>query len=148
MRRNVNAVAATAALLLASPAAAQVRNAIERALILAGPDFDAGDVEVPWMLGPRGVLDLREPLHVVSSRDVGARRPQQHDNQRGDGEHTPPHLAGALLMMHAGLELQHVPYSGAAAGVAAVLGVDDGLVVEDVAMEHQPILAPRFSVLR
>jgi tripartite-type tricarboxylate transporter receptor subunit TctC len=38
------------------------------------------------------------------------------------GNGTPPHLAGALLMMHAGLELQHVPYSGAAAGVAAVLG--------------------------
>lgn len=38
------------------------------------------------------------------------------------GNGTPPHLAGALLMMHAGLDLQHVPYSGAAAGVAAVLG--------------------------
>lgn len=38
------------------------------------------------------------------------------------GNGTPPHLAGALLMMHAGVDLQHVPYSGAAAGVAAVLG--------------------------
>jgi tripartite-type tricarboxylate transporter receptor subunit TctC len=38
------------------------------------------------------------------------------------GNGTPPHLAGALLMMHAGLDLQHVPYTGAAAGVAAVLG--------------------------
>ena len=45
MRRNVNAVAAAAALLLASPAAAQVRNAVERAMVVAQepelrePDF-------------------------------------------------------------------------------------------------------------
>jgi hypothetical protein len=38
------------------------------------------------------------------------------------GNGTPPHLVGALLMTQAGLDLQHVPYTGAAAGVAAVLG--------------------------
>ena len=38
------------------------------------------------------------------------------------GNGTPSHLALALFMHHAGIEVQHVPYKGIPAGLAAVMG--------------------------
>ena len=38
------------------------------------------------------------------------------------GNGTPSHLASALFMHHAGIDVQHVPYKGMPAGLAAVMG--------------------------
>ena len=49
------------------------------------------------------------------------------------GNGTPSHLALALFMHHAGIELQHVPYKGIPAGLAAVMGEQVDIAFSGVA---------------
>lgn len=54
------------------------------------------------------------------------------------GNGTPAHLAVALLALRSGMQLRHVPFRGAAAGVAAVLGgqVDMMFAAAGAALPH------------
>ena len=75
-------------------------------------------VWTPTVLVVRGESSLRSLQDLIAMAKASPGRLTFSSGGNG----TPPHLAGALLMMHARVDLQHVPYSGAAAGVAAVLG--------------------------
>jgi tripartite-type tricarboxylate transporter receptor subunit TctC len=64
------------------------------------------------------------PSAVGSVADLVAAaraRPQALTYASG-GNGTPAHLAAALFSLGAGIQLRHVPYKGAVAGVAAVMG--------------------------
>jgi tripartite-type tricarboxylate transporter receptor subunit TctC len=77
--------------------------------------------QISWVVN---VLVVRAdaPFPAVKELITTAKaRPQQLTFASG-GNGTPAHLAGELFRLSAGLQMRHVPFKGAVAGVAAVLG--------------------------
>ncbi len=70
------------------------------------------------------VLVVRPGAAVTSLAELiaAAKSHPQALTYASGGNGTPAHLAAALFNLNAGIELRHVPFKGAAAGVAAVMG--------------------------
>ena len=68
------------------------------------------------------VVTTASPLSSVAQVVQAAKDRPGDLTYASGGNGTPAHLAGALFTLSAGLALRHVPYQGAVAGVAAVLG--------------------------
>ena len=118
------------------------------AVVKANPDgHTLGAVTMPWTVAPyllskmphdrvrdlapvrqvawvSNVLVVRPAAPFASVRqlvDAAKARPQELTFASG-GNGTPAHLSGELFRMSAGIEMRHVPYQGAVAGVTAVMG--------------------------
>jgi tripartite-type tricarboxylate transporter receptor subunit TctC len=79
------------------------------------------------------VLVVRADAPFASVDDLLAAARKAPLTYASGGNGTPAHLAGELLAQTLGLQLQHVPFNGAVAGVTAVVG---GHVA--VHVRHQP----------
>jgi tripartite-type tricarboxylate transporter receptor subunit TctC len=118
------------------------------AVVKANPDgHTLGAVTMPWTVAPyllskmphdmaRDLAPVRQlawvsnvlvvrpaaPFGSVPQLvDTAKARPQELTFASG-GNGTPAHLSGELFRMSAAIEMRHVPYQGAVAGVTAVMG--------------------------
>jgi tripartite-type tricarboxylate transporter receptor subunit TctC len=134
------------------------------AVARASPDgHTLGTVTMPWTVAPylvakmphdlerdlapvrqvawvSNVLVVRPAAPFASVRELVAAakaRPQQLTFASG-GNGTPAHLSGELFRMRAGIEMRHVPFQGAVAGVTAVMGeqVDMMFAISPAVMGH------------
>jgi tripartite-type tricarboxylate transporter receptor subunit TctC len=62
------------------------------------------------------------PLKSLPELVAAAKAKPQHFTFASGGNGTPAHVAAELFRLSAGIEMRHVPYNGAVAGVAAVMG--------------------------
>jgi tripartite-type tricarboxylate transporter receptor subunit TctC len=60
---------------------------------------------------------------------------------------TPPHLAGELFRIMAGIEVVHVPYKGAAPALADLLGGRITYTIDSPSMQIQPVNAGKLRAL-
>jgi tripartite-type tricarboxylate transporter receptor subunit TctC len=143
------------------------------AVVKASPDgHTLGAVTMPWTVAPyllpkvpydtaRDVAPVRQiawvsnvlvvrpaaPFASVPELVAAAQaRPQQLTFASG-GNGTPAHLSGELFRMRAAIEMRHVPFQGAVAGVTAVMGeqVDMMFAIAPAVMGH--IKAGRLRAL-
>jgi tripartite-type tricarboxylate transporter receptor subunit TctC len=68
------------------------------------------------------VVPSRTPIRSVADLVAAARMRPDGVTFASGGNGTPAHLAAELFKASAGIQLRHVPFKGAVAGVAAVLG--------------------------
>jgi tripartite-type tricarboxylate transporter receptor subunit TctC len=95
------------------------------------------------------VLVVRATAPFASARDLIAAakvRPYELTFASG-GNSTPAHLSGELLRLSAGIDMRHVPFKGAIAGVTAVMGeqVDMMFAIAPAVLPH--IRAGRLRAL-
>jgi tripartite-type tricarboxylate transporter receptor subunit TctC len=62
------------------------------------------------------------PVQSLAERIAAAKARPQSLTYASGGNGTPAHLAGELFKLRAGIDIPHVPYKGAVAGVTAVMG--------------------------
>ncbi|TSH88307.1 tripartite tricarboxylate transporter substrate binding protein [Verticiella sediminum] len=80
-------------------------------------------------------------LRALAAREPGAL------SYASAGNGTPMHVAGELLNMHAGLDLTHVPYRGAAPALVDVMGGQIDLAVSTLSAAQPHIRAGRVKAL-
>jgi len=68
------------------------------------------------------VVRPSSPLATLGELVALAKARPRHLTCASAGNGTPSHLAAALFMHHAGIEIQHVPFKGIPAGLTAVMG--------------------------
>lgn len=78
------------------------------------------------------VLVVHPDTPVSSVRDLVALAKKQPLNFSSGGNGTPAHLAAALLMREAGVDMTHVPYKGNAPSVASVMGRETHLSIASI----------------
>ncbi len=78
------------------------------------------------------VLVVHPDTPVSSVRDLVALAKKQPLNFSSGGNGTPAHLAAALLMREAGVDMTHVPYKGNAPSVASVMGRESHLSIASI----------------
>jgi tripartite-type tricarboxylate transporter receptor subunit TctC len=81
-------------------------------------------VPVTQLVWTANILVIRpsSPLTTVADFVALAKAKPGTLTYASAGNGTPSHLASELFKHHAGIEVQHVPYNGMAAGLAAVMG--------------------------
>jgi tripartite-type tricarboxylate transporter receptor subunit TctC len=79
------------------------------------------------------VVRPSSPLATVAEFVALAKAKPRQLTYASAGNGTPSHLAAALFMHHAGIEVQHVPYKGIPAGLAAVMGEQVDIAFSGVA---------------
>jgi tripartite-type tricarboxylate transporter receptor subunit TctC len=87
-------------------------------------DFERDFAPVTQLVWTANVLLVRSSSPLTTPADFVAlakARPRQLTYATA-GNGTPSHLAAALFMHHAGIEVQHVPFRGIPAGLAALIG--------------------------
>jgi tripartite-type tricarboxylate transporter receptor subunit TctC len=78
------------------------------------------------------VLVVHPDTPVSSVRDLVALAKKERLNFSTGGNGTPAHLAAALLMREAGIDMTHVPYKGNAPSVASVMGRETHLSIASI----------------
>lgn len=78
------------------------------------------------------VLVVPATTPVSSVRDLVALAKKQSLNFSSGGNGTPAHLAAALLMREAGIDMTHVPYKGNAPSVASVIAGETQLSIASI----------------
>jgi tripartite-type tricarboxylate transporter receptor subunit TctC len=68
------------------------------------------------------VVRSAAPFSSVAELVSAAKARPQHFTFASGGNGTPAHVAAELFRLNAGIEMRHVPFNGAVAGVAAVMG--------------------------
>jgi len=87
-------------------------------------DFERDLALVTQLVWTANVLVVRPSSPIKTAADfvtLAKARPRQLTYATA-GNGTPSHLAAALFMHHAGIEVQHVPFRGIPAGLAALMG--------------------------
>ena len=79
------------------------------------------------------VVRPSSPLPTVAGLVALAKAKPRQLTCASAGNGTPSHLAFALFMHHAGIEVQHVPFKGIPAGLAAVMGEQVDIAFSGVA---------------
>lgn len=143
------------------------------ALVNSNPDgYTLGVMTMPWTVSPHllpkasrdlmrdlapvrqlawvsNVLVVRASAPFASVRDlVAAAKARPHElTFASGGNSTPAHLSGELLRLSAGIDMRHVPFKGAVAGVTAVMGeqVDMMFAIAPAVLPH--IRAGRLRAL-
>jgi tripartite-type tricarboxylate transporter receptor subunit TctC len=87
-------------------------------------DTERDLVPVTQLVWTANIVVVRpsSPLATVAEFVALAKAKPRQLTYASAGNGTPSHLASALFMHHAGIEVQHVPYKGIPAGLAAVMG--------------------------
>jgi len=83
---------------------------------------------VAWAY-PILTVSVAKPMKSVADLVAAAKAKPGALNFASGGNGTPPHLAGELFKRVAGVDIIHVPYNGAVAGVAAVLSGDADMMI-------------------
>jgi tripartite-type tricarboxylate transporter receptor subunit TctC len=83
---------------------------------------------VAWAY-PILAVSVAKPMKSVADLVAAAKAKPGALNFASGGNGTPPHLAGELFKRVAGVDIIHVPYNGAVAGVAAVLSGDADMMI-------------------
>jgi len=83
---------------------------------------------VAWAY-PILAVSVAKPMKSVADLVAAAKAKPGALNFASGGNGTPPHLAGELFKRVAGVDIIHIPYNGAVAGVAAVLSGDADMMI-------------------
>ncbi len=83
---------------------------------------------VAWAY-PILAVSVAKPMKSVADLVAAAKAKPGALNFASGGNGTPPHLAGELFRRVARVDIVHVPYNGAVAGVAAVLSGDADMMI-------------------
>jgi tripartite-type tricarboxylate transporter receptor subunit TctC len=93
------------------------------------------------------VVRASSPLRTVADFVALAKARPGALTYASGGNGTPSHLASELLKRHAGMEVQHVPYKGIAAGLAAVMGEQVDIAFAGIAAALPLVKSGRLRAL-
>lgn len=93
------------------------------------------------------VLVVNAAMPAASVRDVVELAKKQVLAFSSGGNGTPAHLAGALLMREAGIQMTHVPYKGNAPSVASLLGGETQLSIASIPGVMSQIRAGKLKAI-
>ncbi len=123
---------------------------IAPSLLRSMPYDTAADlVPVSQVLWNANILVVRASSSLKSVQElvVLAKTKPAHLTFASGGIGTPAHMAGELLRLHAGVDIRHVPFKGAPAGVTAVVGEQIDLMFAAIPAIAPHIMSGRLRAL-
>jgi tripartite-type tricarboxylate transporter receptor subunit TctC len=126
-------------------------HAVAPALLAAQLPYDTARDLAPVRQTTRASIFLivrtESPLRSVSELVAAAKSQPGRLTYASPEKGTPPHLAAEVFKQRAGIDIYHVPYKGAPAALAALLGEQIDLLSASASTVLAPIRSGRLRVL-